>query len=391
MQGKLSVKVTSANNLPNRELLGSMGNVSDPYTKVSFDGLEFRTSTVNSNLNPVWIDEAFTFEVDTVRQTGTLRLEVYDENTLRADKSLGFFELDISATVFHYKASQWKRRLTDGASGENGGEINFEISFLDHALDEKMLDVAIDVLQTYEVSDTSAEKLCILRNYDIEVIIDDSSSMRSTDGGILSRWDELKETLRDVLSVQCIFDEDGVGITSLNRGRLSGIKTIEDPKFKDFMEKQPCGSTPLTRTLKTLVDELIAKSKCENDGKNNVLLMIFTDGEPDGGIEKFTTLLESVLYDESSPIQFRCQIMACIGRDTKQLEWLNELDAKLNKLDVTDDYQTERKEVLKRKDTFTRGEWIIKALLGAVDENIDASDELSPEVDEPASKRFKGE
>merc|ERR1712151_1316435 len=77
-----------------------------------------------------------------------------------------------------------------------------------------------------------------------------------------------------------------------------------------------------------------------------------------------------------SAAKVRIQIMACTPED-EEIEWLNDLDAELGELDVTDDYYAERAQVLRsgRASRFTRGDWCMKAMLGPVSRKFDQWDE----------------
>jgi len=68
--------------------------------------------------------------------------------------------------------------------------------------------------------------------------------------------------------------------------------------------------------------------------------------------------------------------MACTD-DEASVGWLNDLDERFTEVDVTDDYYSEREEVLRARKVakFTRGDWLIKALLGPVSAKFDAWDE----------------
>jgi len=56
---------------------------------------------------------------------------------------------------------------------------------------------------------------------------------------------------------------------------------------------------------------------------------------------------------------------------------MNELDEKITEVDGTDDYYSERQEVLRagKAKRFTGGDWLIKALLGPICTKFDAWDE----------------
>merc|ERR1712129_422590 len=74
--------------------------------------------------------------------------------------------------------------------------------------------------------------------------------------------------------------------------------------------------------------------------------------------------------------KIKIQIMVCTP-DDDEVEWLSVLDDKLTALDVTDDYFSEKRQVMQKGLTkkFTRGDWCMKAMLGPVSPKFDAWDE----------------
>jgi len=87
----------------------------------------------------------------------------------------------------------------------------------------------------------------------------------------------------------------------------------------------------------------------------------------------------------------RFQIMACTG-DEKEVAWLNEFDEAFDEVDVTDDYESEKEEVLRagRVQSFSRGDWIMKALLGPVVKSYDAADEAPTTAAGPFATKAGG-
>lgn len=104
--------------------------------------------------------------------------------------------------------------------------------------------------------------------------------------------------------------------------------------------------------------------------------MIFTDGKPNHGAQKFADTLRDILKKKTTKLTFRCQILPCTGNDD-EIAWLKPLDKELTELDVTDDYLTEKEEAEAKPNAapFTRGDWCMKAMLGAVLAKYDQLDE----------------
>jgi len=225
------------------------------------------------------------------------------------------------------------------------------------------------VLNRFEITLAQAAELHILSEYEIVVIADDSGSMMMTDPGArMSRWEELKETLKLVVEIGGCFDESGLDIYFLNRPKVTGVTNPQHPGLQSALLNPPRGSTPLTEKLQEVVEE--------NEGSKPVLLMIMTDGVPNGGPEQFCNAIHRLVKRQSTRTTFRVQIMACTD-DDDAVGWINRLDEQFTEVDATDDYYTEKKEILQRGrlKVFTRGDWCMKAMLGAVSSKFDQMDE----------------
>jgi len=72
----------------------------------------------------------------------------------------------------------------------------------------------------------------------------------------------------------------------------------------------------------------------------------------------------------------RFQIMACTDSE-REIAWMNQFDQDFAAVDVTDDFESEKQEILSKGHfkSFSRADWIMKALLGAIDSQFDSLDE----------------
>lgn len=234
------------------------------------------------------------------------------------------------------------------------------------------------ILDSFEVSIADANDLAVLEDYEIVLILDDSSSMNNSAKPAsqrrlyeesATRWDELKSSVLLMIDLAACFDESGLDLFFLNRGHIDGVKSSQDPRVLGAFTQPARGSTPLTEALRTVAEH------CQ--GERPILLMIFTDGEPNGGVRNFEKELKRLVTKKSTNLSFRVQIMACTA-DEDAVGYLNDIDEKFGKVDVTDDYYSEMIEVLKKgriKKTFSRGDWLMKAMLGPVSAKFDAWDE----------------
>lgn len=158
----------------------------------------------------------------------------------------------------------------------------------------------------------------------------------------------------------------------LNRGPVPRMEDPDDPRLRAAFDTLPSGTTPLTRRV-----EEVVQTHWRRPGARPLLLVIATDGEPDGGADTFKRSLRRIIADKARPVRF--QIMACTD-DEHAIGWLNEFDLEFDEVDVCDDFASERREVLAsgRMRSFTRADWVMKALLGPVSTKFDRWDESSP-------------
>jgi len=231
------------------------------------------------------------------------------------------------------------------------------------------------VLDRFEITIADANDIQILSDYEMVVIADDSGSMNNAAeqshhrklGEVKrTRWHELLDTVSEIVEIASCFDEDGIDIYFLNRQPAIAVKHSNDENFIRAFEKRPTGTTPLSEKL------LEVSKKCAEEEERKTLIFILTDGEPDGGEAKFTPIVRNVVDAGSTHIQ----IMACTSEE-EEIGWLNKLDKGDKKVDVCDDYYSERREVLSvgLKPRFTRGDWCIKAMIGPLSEKFDKWDE----------------
>ncbi|KAJ9450414.1 hypothetical protein DIPPA_03491 [Diplonema papillatum] len=243
-----------------------------------------------------------------------------------------------------------------------------------NAIDGKALQMRKleEILERYEVSIADANELTALEGFEIVFICDDSGSMGLSSVpvaerrlGVASptRWDELKDTVTTVAEVACCFDDDGIDVYFLNRSPVLNCSSCNDPRLIAAFQHRPAGRTPLTTTVQRVISE-------KRGSEKPVLLLIATDGEPDDGPRAFKAVVFDALRNRNPVCKF--QILACTA-DDDQISWINDLDNESNEVDATDDYHSERAEILAtgRLAKFTRGDWVMKALLGPVLKKFD--------------------
>ncbi|KAJ3249058.1 hypothetical protein HDU77_007895 [Chytriomyces hyalinus] len=238
------------------------------------------------------------------------------------------------------------------------------------------------LVERHEISNLMALKLRKLEAYDIVVICDDSGSMniKCAAGSdpyapIPTRWDELKQTVLTVTDIASTLDEDGIDVYFLNRPPLRNV--IGSLQLERVFADPPRGYTPTARVLRQVLNE---KRPTISEGAKKLLVLIATDGVPttDTGADDRYGLRQVLTVDRSRPNEVPVVFLACTD-DESEIGYLNEWDKTIPCIDVADDYYTERRQILAVQGpqfSFSRGDWVCKMLLGPVDREVDALDEM---------------
>ena len=227
-----------------------------------------------------------------------------------------------------------------------------------------------NLISKYEIDNLFSEKLDVLSNYEIVLLIDDSGSMNTplVDSIHNTRWDELKEVVKIVIEVATIFDDDGIDINFLNRQNYENVRDIN--YVNSILEEKPYGLTPLNSSLIQIFD------KYQNSVKP-VLVVIATDGIPTNiaGYEDIGTFKKTLKNKNHS--NFFISFLACSDNDN-DVGYLNKLDKEIPNIDTLDDYHSELKEVKKaqgKKFNYTFGDHVMRLLLGPLYPELDKLDE----------------
>jgi hypothetical protein len=236
-----------------------------------------------------------------------------------------------------------------------------------------------NLIKEYEINIEYAEKLKVLNNFKIVFILDDSGSMnskladsplinknKSTSQQEVTRWDELKYFTNIIIEIANLFNTNGSDVYFLNR---KSNKNITDKQQLSYsFEDKPQGYTPLELRLQEVL----------NDNPNlnkKLLIIIVTDGEPTDtngkvNIKQFKDCLLK------RPANVYTTIAACTD-DDESIEYLNNWDKQIPRLDISDDFRSERAQIKKLKGqdySFTFGDYIVKSLIGSIDPDLDVLD-----------------
>jgi hypothetical protein len=232
-----------------------------------------------------------------------------------------------------------------------------------------------NVVRRHEIGQFFAQKMMSLKAFKIVFVFDDSGSMCSvlndsplnTSTFRATRWDELQYFANISIEVANVFTNEGCDVFFLNRAPIKCVRNIEQLR-PSFLQK-PAGFTPLTGVLNTILYE---NSRTERQ----LLIIIVTDGEPtdDSGrrdIHSFKRCLQH------RPRNVFTTIVACTDEDDS-MEYLNNWDRTIPRLDIVDDYRSEKNEVKrtqKHGSSFSFGDYVAKSLIGSIDQQLDRMDE----------------
>jgi hypothetical protein len=197
--------------------------------------------------------------------------------------------------------------------------------------------------------------------------------LTKVDGTQRTRWDELCEIVKMVLKIGVIFDGNGVDIYFLNRD--SFLKVKDSHIVDQVFQTPPCGYTPLVPVL----HEIFTSNLAKHGRDKKLLVFVATDGMPtdeDGNtnIDELEYVMRHIRQVETTYVSF----LLCTD-DPSCVNYLSKWYRTMANVDLTDDFHTERERVLrcskKPDQRFSRGDYVVKALVGAIDPEIHVFDE----------------
>jgi hypothetical protein len=257
---------------------------------------------------------------------------------------------------------------------------------MDHPIfhNEERLAKFKNIIMKYDINYDFAFRLRALEGFEIVMILDDSSSMSTPNidrsqkdispfSQLPTRWDELKQVVSIIVDLASTLDSDGIDIYFLNRSPLLHVN--DSSQLNQTFSRLPNGPTPITRVL---TEVLNIKRPYVHDRK--LLILIATDGLPtDDAGQNDLHRLEKVLRNDRYPSieNIYISFIACTN-DLQSVGYLNVFDKKIPYVDVLDDYQSERAEILAvqgKNFPFSYGDYVVKILMGSIDKWFDQLDE----------------
>jgi hypothetical protein len=238
---------------------------------------------------------------------------------------------------------------------------------------QKQTDKA-NILNKYGINGIFAREMNKLSEFKLVMICDDSTSMREVLNKGKTKWDELRDIVETVLDIANVFEVE-CDVLFLNRPGIHNCKYFE--QLKEKFVAPPYGSTPLKKCF-----DLALKMNGLELKERKLLVIIFTDGCPTSDILTEADAIkefENTLKKRNPIKRIFVTITACTD-DEHALAYLNNWDKSIKNLDVVDDYENEKREIIaagRLKTAFTRGNYIAKVLLGSFVKEIDELDEKS--------------
>jgi len=240
-----------------------------------------------------------------------------------------------------------------------------------------------ELCEIHSINPLFAQRMWRLQGYQIIIICDDSGSMNSQSNPLVtnddpynrpeSRWEELKQTVGLVIDIATCINQSGVDVYFLNREGKENVKHKNE--LEDIFSKFPTKNdlTPIVPKFREVLSN-------HNSDYNKRLIILATDGEPSDSRGRTTTEAKNEferLLKTERRYQDYVTIAACTDDDSV-MAYLNKWDIQIPRLDVVDDYGSERKEILSargKKFQFNRGDYVVKLLMGSIDPYFDKLDE----------------
>lgn len=163
----------------------------------------------------------------------------------------------------------------------------------------------------------------------------------------------------------------------LNRPMARGVSSPDE--LVPYMVSRPNGYTPLARVLGTV----LSNNSPQFLGEKKLLVIIVTDGEPtdDGGRSDIPGFKQCLQMRSNKTYT---TIVSCTDEDDT-MTYLNNWDRTIPRLDVVDDYRSEKEEILRangRNYRFSFGDYVVKSLIGSIDPSLDNVDEVQHQSSE---------
>lgn len=258
-----------------------------------------------------------------------------------------------------------------------------------------------EVFARYEVPIGLLPKVMELNNYRLNMIIDDSTSMRSpTDGVVkqtcpwmksyftkmardpmsrLTRWEEAEDMLHIYVDILAYLPVQSLSIHFLNRPTVISMLLNMEPsaraaklhsEIQVAFQTPPSGATPLMRKLSEAFQMFANSATGRVKGTMHYL---FTDGEPS---DCLVADLQRLIMNRPNPAANPLTLVGCTDEE-EPIAWMEQMEVNAPLVCAVDYYEEEKSEVLKLQGPvfpFSKGMWLLCLLVGAI--NPDDLDDL---------------
>lgn len=226
-----------------------------------------------------------------------------------------------------------------------------------------------DVCSQYEINLAFANFLRRIINYKVVIIADDSGSMNTPTDNNEPRWNELCRFIQTTFLLSQVVENNPLDVYFLNRPSILGVHSMES--ISEAFRLRPNGGTPIVPILEYVLRQPYY-------GYEGRIIIIATDGEPtdQSGHVNIRQLKDTLLNKRS--VTDYVTFLACTD-DEHAVGYLNKWDKQIPRVDVSDDFISEKKEVLKVQGedfSFTYAHYIVKTVLGCVIPELDNLDEI---------------
>ncbi|MDX1900715.1 MAG: hypothetical protein SFW66_01765 [Gammaproteobacteria bacterium] len=264
----------------------------------------------------------------------------------------------------------------------------------------ELLDGLSNIFAKYEVPIGLVNKLLALSEYELNFIVDDSSSMgcgsdaprdgasvqmkqklganNSFFGNSLTRWEEAEDRLHVMIDMLAYIPIDKLTISFLNRNdKLVLNHAGKTPQqyadeahraISQAFSRAASGGTPAYRKL----------SEAFQHSRVSTMHYLLTDGVPsDASTDQMKQLVTNRKNPEMNPLTF----ISCTNEDS-EANWMKEIEEEAKYCSELDDFKSEQKEVLHDQGPafpFSKGFWLLCQLVASINPyDLDKMDESMP-------------
>lgn len=240
-----------------------------------------------------------------------------------------------------------------------------------------------------------AADLAVLGLFDIVMLVDDSGSTaaKDKDEDGMTRFEVIEEITKSYSFFASLMDEDGICFKFLNNvipddvanGGYGISKSEEVDEIFDYIPnvRTTRYSTPIAASLASIADEMVLPFIRDRTIERPVLILVSTDGAANDENAVIDTIIR--IHDECKNTVYGSKAISIgfmqVGDDEGASSFLDHLDEHPEVghiIDCNSNYTKESAQCLRNYGIeITVGEYLVKCLIGAIDDDYDKLDESS--------------